>query len=89
MSDWLARGHTREELDTLIAGAPDYQPQASEQGPQARGPVDDAAELERLARMPPLDYERARKDAGKRLGISRLSLLDTLVKAKRARARTR
>src|SRR5262249_40882647 len=46
--------------------------------------VDDAAEIERLARLAPLDYERARKDAGKQLGIARLSLLDALVKAKRA-----
>src|SRR5262249_34190411 len=25
VSDWLALGHTREELDALIASAPDYQ----------------------------------------------------------------
>jgi hypothetical protein len=31
-----------------------------------------------------LEYERARKAAGERLGISRLTLLDSLVKAKRA-----
>ena len=46
--------------------------------------IDDATEIERLARLGPLEYERARKDAGKRLGISRLALLDELVKAKRA-----
>jgi hypothetical protein len=84
ISDWLALGHTREDLDSLIAAAPDHQPKASEQDPQKGGPVDDAAEIEKLARLAPLDYDRARKDAGKRLGISRLSLLDGLVKAKRA-----
>jgi hypothetical protein len=81
----LARARAyREDLDALIAGAPDYQPQASEQGPQESGPVDDAVEIEKLARMPALDYERTRKAAAERLGIKRLSLLDGLVKAKRA-----
>jgi hypothetical protein len=88
ISDWLALGHGREELDKLIAAAPDYQPQAGEQASQESSAaggagIDDAAEIEKLARLAPLDYERARKDAGKRLGISRLSLLDGLVKAKR------
>jgi putative DNA primase/helicase len=89
VSDWLAAGHTGEELAVLIEQAPDYAPPpgAKEQAPPAGGSgndTDDAAELEKLARFAPLDYERARKDAGKRLGISRLALLDALVKAKRA-----
>jgi putative DNA primase/helicase len=79
ISDWLACGHTREELDALIAQAPDYQAQQDPAG----GAIDDAAELEKLARMGPFDYERARKAAGERLGI-RTSMLDALVKAKRA-----
>jgi putative DNA primase/helicase len=84
VSDWLALGHTRAELDPLIAAAPDYAPTSSSGTEGTGGTTDDAAELERLARLAPLDYDRARKDAGKRLGISRLSLLDSLVKAKRA-----
>jgi Protein of unknown function (DUF3631) len=44
--------------------------------------TDDAAELDRLARLPPLEYGRARKEAAKRLGAP-ASLLDTVVKAKR------
>jgi hypothetical protein len=88
ISDWLALGHTRAELDPLIASAPDYQPSATPAstgaGNGSTGTIDDAAELERLARLSPLDYDRARKEAGKRLGISRLALLDSLVKAKRA-----
>jgi Protein of unknown function (DUF3631) len=93
ISDWLALGHTRAELDALIAAAPDYQPSA--QGPESAvgatagdgangGAIDDDAELGRLARLAPLDYERARKAAAERLGIKRLSLLDSLVKAKRS-----
>jgi putative DNA primase/helicase len=87
VSDWLAAGHTGAELAALIEQAPDYEPPpgAKEKAPppDSNG-INDDAELEKLARLAPLDYERARKDAGKRLGISRLSLLDALVKAKRA-----
>jgi Protein of unknown function (DUF3631) len=87
VSGWLAAGHTGKELAALIEQAPDYEPPpgAKEKAPPSgSNGIDDAAELEQLARLAPLDYERARKDAGKRLGISRLSLLDALVKAKRA-----
>jgi hypothetical protein len=83
ISDWLTLGHGRTELDALIASAPDYEParftsaRKPDGGEQPAGNgIDDAAELEALARLAPLDYERGRKDAGKRLGISRLSLLD-------------
>jgi Protein of unknown function (DUF3631) len=89
VSDWLAAGHTGEELARLIEAAPNHAPPegAKEDPPPASGVAaadDDDAELERLARMTPLDYERARKDAGKKLGVNRLALLDALVKAKRA-----
>jgi hypothetical protein len=78
VSDWLARGHSREDLDALIAAAPDYaNPEST-----AKPVVDDAAEIEKLARMPPLDYDRARAKVAKALGV-RSALLDTLVKAKR------
>jgi Protein of unknown function (DUF3631) len=83
LSDWLALGHTREELDALIAGAEIMLLAASGTTESASGTIDDAAEIERLARMGPLDYDRARKAAGERLGI-RASMLDSVVKAKRA-----
>jgi hypothetical protein len=84
VSDWLAIGneHTPEKLKELIAAAPDYaagdKPEAAA-GAAAPGeaPPDNDEELERLARMSVLDYARARKDAAKRLGITRLSFLDT------------
>jgi putative DNA primase/helicase len=44
---------------------------------------DDDAELARLAALAPLAYERERKAAAERLGISRLSMLDRLVAAAR------
>jgi putative DNA primase/helicase len=48
-----------------------------------RKATDDDAELARLARLPTIEYERARADAAKRLGC-RAAMLDRLVGAKRA-----
>jgi hypothetical protein len=46
--------------------------------------ADDDAELERLARLPPLDYGRARKEAAKQLSGGSVTFLDAAVKAKRS-----
>jgi hypothetical protein len=86
VSDWLAVGeHTAERLKALIESAPDFVPAGNEApgASEAAAPGDDQ-ELEKLARMSVLDYERARVEAAKRLGIERLSMLDTAVKTKRA-----
>lgn len=45
--------------------------------------LDDVAEIARLAKLPPIEYERERKAAVKRLGIERVSILDRQVKAAR------
>jgi hypothetical protein len=42
----------------------------------------DAAEIERLASLSPLEYERAREDAAKRLGV-RVTALDRTIETKR------
>jgi putative DNA primase/helicase len=88
VSDWLNAGHAREELEALIAGAPDYAPdpeaKMAAEAASGAGAIDDDAELEQLARMPLLEYERMRRAAGERLGIKRLSMLDVLVRSKRA-----
>ena len=86
VSDWIAIGgeHTPERLRALIAAAPAYAPAAPANDDKPANATDDDTELEKLARMAPLDYERARKAAGERLGVKRLALLDALVKAKRA-----
>jgi putative DNA primase/helicase len=95
LTAWVEAGGTREQLARLIIDAPVYAPQggeaeaegAQQETSQTEAPangIDDDAEIAKLALMSPLDYERARKDAGKRLGISRLSMLDALVKTKRA-----
>ena len=84
VSDWLAVGgeHIAERLTVLIEGAPDY---ANAETPtsEAASAFDDDAEVERLARLPPLEYGRARKEAAKRLGVS-LTFLDAAAKAKRS-----
>jgi hypothetical protein len=84
VSDWLAVAeHTSERLKALIEAAPEYR-RPSEQTTTSKDnkAVDDDAELERLARLPALDYERGRKEAAEILG-ARATLLDKLVAAKR------
>jgi Protein of unknown function (DUF3631)/CHC2 zinc finger len=95
LSAFVAAGGTRDNLDALIGAAPDHvytpiaeaadyvPPEVGGTPPPGAGAIDDDAEIEQLARLAPLAYERARKSAGERLGIKRLALLDSLVKAKR------
>jgi Protein of unknown function (DUF3631) len=86
VSDWLAAGHTREELDALIAGALDYVPtdQAEESRGEEQEPSAADAEITRLAKLKALQYEQERKGAAERLDI-RAAILDKLVSAERAR----
>jgi Protein of unknown function (DUF3631) len=80
VTDWFAAGHTKDELEVLLAGAPDnVQPEPSS---TREAPVDDDAEIERLAKLKALDYDRARKAAATQFKV-RASLLDKLVLAKR------
>jgi hypothetical protein len=87
ISDWLDAGHTREELETLIAAAPDYVP--SEEAQERRDEKPDEpnaadAEIERLVKLSPFEYEQQRKGVAERLGL-RASILDKLVQAERAK----
>jgi Protein of unknown function (DUF3631) len=86
VSDWLALGHTREGLAALIEQAPDYVP--TEQAKEAQGKEQESsaadAEITRLARLKPLEYEQQRKAAAERLDI-RASILDRLVRDERVR----
>ena len=85
VSDWLAAGHTGEELAALIEAAPDYA--ASTEQPQAEpsGNSDDTdAEIERLAKLSAVQYEQERKGAASQLGV-RAPILDRLVQAERER----
>jgi putative DNA primase/helicase len=78
ISDWLAAGHTREDLAALIASAQDYAP-SEESDPSAAD-----AEIARLARLTTLQYDQERKGAAERLGV-RAAILDKLVAAERTR----
>jgi hypothetical protein len=85
VSDWASVGgeHTPERLKELIAAAPDYVPAAAASDDKSANAADDDAELEKLARMAPFDYERARMAAAKALGV-RAPMLDKLVALKRS-----
>ena len=80
VSDWLSQGHTGEELQALVKAAPDYD---GGPPPPPPPPPEDEIEIERLARLPTLDYDRARVAAAKQLGC-RPAILDRLRAAKRA-----
>jgi Protein of unknown function (DUF3631) len=82
VSDWLAVGgdHTPERLRELIERAPDYAP--PEPPPPPPPPDDVEAEIERLAQLSIVEYERERRDLAAKLGM-RPPVLDMLVKAKR------
>jgi Protein of unknown function (DUF3631) len=85
VSDWIAHGGTAERLYALIEALPSWSP-PGEHGEQAEPEKEesaDTAELRRLAQLPPLQYERERKQAAERLGISRVAILDRLVQAER------
>jgi putative DNA primase/helicase len=79
VSDWLAVGgdHTPDRLRELIASAPEPKPAGDPK------PIDEDAELDRLARLSAFEYERSRAAAAKALGI-RAAMLDKLVAIKRA-----
>jgi hypothetical protein len=74
--DSAARPHEEPEIDLKACGA------GNEPGPAAKGhdaKPDAALEIQRLARLSSLDYERERESAAQRLGI-RVTVLDDQVK---------
>ena len=87
VSDWLAAGGTREQLDALIEQAPDWIP------PDVGGPGEEAKQaaaaseqelIDQLARLDDrLEYDRRRRDAARELGV-RAGSLDDAVEVRRA-----
>jgi hypothetical protein len=45
VSDWLDAGHSREELDMLLAEAPDYAPGTTSEQPSDGGPAEQAPQI--------------------------------------------
>ena len=85
VSDWLNAGHSVDELKALAANASHQGTTTSgtTSGPAPDGGADDdAAEIARLAALNPIEYDRQRTAAAKRLGI-RGYTLDKMVKAAR------
>ena len=97
ISDWLALGHTADELTALIDAAPDYvaaqdeatqndtAPSDTAQHEAAAQEADDAdAEIERLAKLSPLQYEQGAQGRRQEARHPLPSMLDNLVNAERA-----
>jgi Protein of unknown function (DUF3631) len=86
VSDWLAAGHTGEQLAALIEQAPDYAPteQAKDSQGEEREPTAADVEITRLAKLSISEYEREREAAAKQLKF-RASILDKVVAAERER----
>ena len=90
ISDWIEGGGTAEALNVLIEALREWAPAtsatASGDGAGDIGTViDDDAEIERLAKLPKLEYDREREDAAARLCV-RVATLDNVVRDKRASA---
>src|SRR5262249_27373638 len=87
ISDWIEAGGTAEGLAALIEMLPEWAPAtnaaASDDGAgDISTVIDDDAEIERLAKLSMLQYERAREAAAEQMSL-RSSILDRLVVAKR------
>jgi Protein of unknown function (DUF3631)/CHC2 zinc finger len=82
LTEFVEAGGTRHALDQLVEAAPDYQQQQEPTATAPNGNGDDA-EIERLAKLSALDYEKQRKAAAEKLDV-RAPILDKLVTAKRA-----
>lgn len=79
--DWAKSGGTREQLDALIANAPEWKaPTADDEKAEAKAREDEL--LAALAKVQGLDYERQRNAAAKELGVSGRAI-DAEVKTRR------
>jgi hypothetical protein len=83
VSDWLDAGGSAAALQKLAESA-----LASENAPPAQEAADDdATEIARLASLPPIAYDRERREAARRLDV-RPSTLDRLVQGARGEEET-
>ena len=88
VSDFIEGGGTAEQLVDRATKVLLWRPDASASNcePDAEIPeVDDVnetdAEIKRLAKLTPIEYDRERKSAARKLGIDRVGVLDRVVKA--------
>jgi putative DNA primase/helicase len=83
VNEWTKAGASAEDLylamfKNELAEKPEIPEPVSDEGTDA-----DEETLQRLAALPPLEYERVRKAEAEKLGCRRVSILDRLVNAKR------
>jgi DNA primase len=88
IKEWAAAGGTREQLDTLIEQAPEWQPPTVEEAAvsnenKAKATADEQKLIDELARLNAVDYDRRRNEAANQMGIRR-GTLDDQVNARRA-----
>ncbi|MBI3417986.1 MAG: DUF3631 domain-containing protein [Verrucomicrobia bacterium] len=88
-ADFFAAGGTADELRAIVKAAPEFSPALLPQPskPESRasehpGSESDDEIIANLATLPPLEYERQRDDAAKKLNC-RTAILDKLVDTKR------
>ena len=86
--DWLAAGHTREQLDELVALASDWDlpvtDSLADEGAEADAKAREDELLAALASAKGLEYHRQRSAAAKELGVS-TKAIDSEVKSRRDR----
>ena len=84
VSDWLAAGGTREQLDALIEQAPDWIPPGPSEEAKQAAAASEQELIDQLARLDDrLEYDRRRRDAARELGV-RAGSLDDAVEVRRA-----
>ena len=88
--DWVKAGGTREQLDVLMAGVPEWQPLKTRtpdiKTPDlGKGKAREDALLDALGKAQGLDYARQRKAAADELGVTKQEI-DNEVKARREKA---
>ena len=80
-SPTMAINRTLDEVDSLPLPTLGDQPSKNEK--------EDDLEIDRLAKLPKLDYERQRDPAAKALGVNRVSALDAEVKQRQSQIKAR
>lgn len=87
-NDYAALKGPEAALTALQTITPPKAHPMQENSSDTNGSHNDEIEINRLAELKPLEYEREREAAAENLGIKRVSMLDKLVKAARANLET-
>ena len=86
VSNFIERGGTAKQLVDRATKASLWRPDASASNSESDAEaieIDEDAEIKRLAKLTSIEYDRERKSAAEKLGIDRVSVLDSAVKVAR------